>query len=118
MRRFFFLAVAAATLALVTADSAQAGGRRTRYYAYGGTRAAVTQGTTSQAAPANPAPSNTAQANAAGTNTVRRYSYAPAQGSTTRYSYNSGYNNGRPWVMGSQPYSQNYWRADRKIKGY
>ena len=108
MRRLFFFAVAAATLALMSADQAQAGGRRTRYYSYGGTNSTVTQRSTSQAAPANTAQSNT----------IRRYSYAPAQGSTSRYSYSPGYSNNRSWVMGSTPYNQNYWRADRKIKGY
>lgn len=90
MRKFCFLAVAAAALALLGTDQAKAGGRRTRYYSYGGTTA-VTQR----------APSQAAQPTA-----VRRYSYAPTgQGSFT---------------MGTAPYNGNrsYWRADRKIMGY
>lgn len=100
MRKFCFLAVAAATLALLWADAAQAGGRRTRYYSYGGT--AVTQRATSQAAQPS---------------TVRRYSYGPAANSGVRYSYAPAYG-GRPFVMGATDYGPNYWRADRKIMGY
>jgi hypothetical protein len=96
MRKFCFLAVAAAALALLSADQVQAGGRRTRYYSYGGT--AATQRATSQAAQST---------------TTRRYSYAPSSG--VRYSYSS---TSRPFVMGSTPYNDNYWRADRKIRGY
>ena len=96
MRKLCFLAVAAAALALLSADQAQAGGRRTRYYSYGGT--AVTPRATSQAAQST---------------TTRRYSYAPSSG--VRYSYSP--NNGS-FVMGSPPFNNNYWRADRKIRGY
>ena len=101
MRKFCFLAVAAAALALLSTDQAQAGGRRTRYYSYGGTSysgTAVTQRATSQAAQST---------------ATRRYSYAPSAG--VRYSYSPV---NRPFVMGSTPYSNNYWRADRKIMGY
>ncbi|MGH7140062.1 MAG: hypothetical protein ACREHD_30345 [Pirellulales bacterium] len=102
MRSICFLAVAAVALAFL-ADEAQAGGRRTRYYSYGASRPAMSQSSASQAAP-----SNAAQANAAQSTTVRRYSYSPAQGSTTRYSYYGA--NGRQ--SGSMPYN---WRADRKV---
>lgn len=101
MRKFCFLAVAAAALALLSADQAQAGGRRARYYSYGGTSysgTAVTQSATSQAAQST---------------TTRRYSYAPSTGA--RYSYSPA--NGS-FVMGSPPFNNNYWRADRKIRGY
>jgi hypothetical protein len=98
MRKFCFLAVAAAAMALLSVDQAQAGGRRTRYYSYGGT--AVTPRATSQAAQST---------------TTRRYSYAPS--ANVRYS-NSPANGS--FTMGSTPYNSNsnYWRADRKIKGY
>lgn len=93
MRKFCFLAVAAAVLAMATADQAQAGGRRTRYYSYGGTSAVAMQRSTSQAAQ----PSNA----------TRRYSYSPATNGTVRYSYSPSYNSNR----------QPSWRADRKIMG-
>ncbi|HVA49307.1 MAG TPA: hypothetical protein VNH11_23280 [Pirellulales bacterium] len=94
MRKFCFLAVAVAVLAMATAERAQAGGRRTRYYSYGGT-ATVSQRATGQAAQSS---------------TTRRYSYGPttANGSAVRYSYSPNYNGNR------QPSS---WRADRKILG-
>lgn len=93
MRKFCFLAVAAAVLAMATAD-AQAGGRRTRYYSYGGTSAVAPQRSTSQAAQPSTA--------------TRRYSYSPStNGSAVRYSYSPGYNTNR----------QPSWRADRKILG-
>jgi hypothetical protein len=109
MRSFFFLAVAAVALAFLTADDAQAGGRRARYYSYGVARPTVSQPATSQARPSNMAQSNT----------IRRYSYAPStsQSSTTRYSYSPA-NNGRRQVMGTAPYGASYWRADRKVLGY
>lgn len=103
MRKFCFLAVAAATLAVLWADSAQAGGRRTRYYSYGGTSSTVTQRATSQAAQPS---------------TIRRYSYGPSANTGVRYSYSPAYGVNRPPVMGSTPYGTNYWRADRKILGY
>ena len=91
MRKFCFLAVAAAAVALLCADQAKAGGRRTRYYSYGGTTA--TQRATSQAAQST---------------AVRRYSYSPSAQATNR-----------PFTMGQPPFSPpNYWRADRKIMGY
>jgi hypothetical protein len=93
MRKFCFLAVAAAALALLGADQAKAGGRRTRYYSYGGTTT-VTQGATSQAAQPT---------------TTRRYSYAPGGVSAPA---------NRPFTMGSAPFNSNYFRADRKIRGY
>jgi hypothetical protein len=91
MRKLCFLAVAAAALALLGTDQAKAGGRRTRYYSYGST--ATTQRATNQT-------SQAAQPTA-----VRRYSYAPSSGN-------------RPFTMGQSPYNQNYFRADRKIRGY
>ncbi|HEV3340620.1 MAG TPA: hypothetical protein VG125_09690 [Pirellulales bacterium] len=92
MRKFCFLAVAAAALALLGADQAKAGGRRTRYYSYGGTT--VTQRATSQAAQST---------------ATRRYSYAPAGAYAPA---------NRPFTMGSAPFDSNYFRADRKIRGY
>ena len=94
MRKFCFLAVAAAALALLSTDQAQAGGRRTRYYSYGGTTT-TTQAATSQAA-------QSTQSTA-----VRRYSYSPSTQSSNR-----------TFTMGQPPFNQNYYRADRKIKGY
>ncbi|HVX12286.1 MAG TPA: hypothetical protein VHC22_13980 [Pirellulales bacterium] len=106
MRRFCFLAVAAAALALVTSDQAQAGGRRARYYSYGGSSSGGTVTAQRSVAPA----ANTAQSN-----TIRRYSYSPTTGSASGYSYS----NNRTQVMGLAPYTPNpYWRADRKVKGY
>jgi len=100
MRKFCFLAVAAAALAMLGADQAKAGGRRTRYYSYGGTT--VTQRATSQAAQST---------------TTRRYSYAPGLVSTGGYA--SARANSR-FVMGQAPYSNHYdyWSADRKVRGY
>ncbi|HWB07988.1 MAG TPA: hypothetical protein VG826_02000 [Pirellulales bacterium] len=94
MRKFCFLAVAAAALALLGTDQANAGGRRVRYYSYGRTSSGttVTQGATGQ----------TAQSTG-----TRRYSYSPSVQSVNR-----------PFTMGAAPYNNNYYRADRKIRGY
>ena len=114
MRTFGYLLVAAAALASLTADEAQAGGRRTRYYSYRSSVSAPVQRSTTQAVQPGTR-SSTVQANAAQSNTVRRYSYSPA-GSNTGYSYSSA---NRSRVMGSTPYAtQFYWRADRKVMGY
>jgi hypothetical protein len=92
MRKFCFLAVAAAALALLGTDQAKAGGRRVRYYSYG-TSAATTKQATSQ----------TAQS----TTGTRRYSYSP-----------SVQNRSDSFYMGQAPYNNNYYRADRKIRGW
>lgn len=102
MRKFCFLAVAAAVLALGTVESAKAGGRRTRYYSYGATGSTVTQRATSQAAQPR---------------TTRRYSYGPTTSTGVRYSYAPAYGLNRPFV-GATQFGPNYWRADRKILGY